>query len=535
MIKTLIKKQLLEVFQSYFVNKKTGKARGKSGTALFLALLCVLFVLLGFAVYTLTGDLGKLILGTGNNWIFFAMTGLLSAALGVFGSVFNTYAGMYMPKDNEFLMALPIKPFALLLARMSGVFVTSFMYSALVWIPSMIAYFTIVPLRAANVIIPILMTFVVALFVTVLSCILGFFVALIAKKTKGKSILTVIFSLAFLALYYVVYFKVINSLKEIAAHIGEIGNAVKTWLHYVYLLGRASDGDILSAVEVSTITAALLVICVYILSKTFMKLASGPEGVKTEKRAKDDFSQKSPGRAMLSREYKHFLSVSTWMLNGGFGLLVLPILAVLAIVKSDALQSVLGVIGSHLPEFVPAVPFFLTAAICFIISTSALSSVSVSIEGKSMWIIQSLPVSPFEILRAKERMSVRIGTVPSLVAVITLGIVLRLEAWEVIMAAFAVFVYVWLNTDFGLYLNLKKPQFNWSNAAALTKQSTPVVINLFGGWAFCIGIAVGGFFLSRVINGTIVLALFITLLLSVEIILHRYLKTKGAEIIAHIS
>lgn len=32
MLKTLIKKQMLELFQTYFVNNKTGKARSKVGT-----------------------------------------------------------------------------------------------------------------------------------------------------------------------------------------------------------------------------------------------------------------------------------------------------------------------------------------------------------------------------------------------------------------------------------------------------------------------------------------------------------------------
>ena len=51
MLKTLIKKQMLELFQTYFVNNKTGKARSKVGTALFFGLFVLLFGGLGIVFY----------------------------------------------------------------------------------------------------------------------------------------------------------------------------------------------------------------------------------------------------------------------------------------------------------------------------------------------------------------------------------------------------------------------------------------------------------------------------------------------------
>lgn len=99
MLKTLIKKQLLELFQKYFIDRKTGKGRSKIGTALFFILFVFLFVGLGLVFYTMAGGIGIAILGNGINWLYFALMGLLSMALGVFGSVFNTYASVYLPKD----------------------------------------------------------------------------------------------------------------------------------------------------------------------------------------------------------------------------------------------------------------------------------------------------------------------------------------------------------------------------------------------------------------------------------------------------
>ena len=66
--------------------------------------------------------------------------------------------------------------------------------------------------------------------------------ALIASKAKGKSFIILFLSLAVFALYYFVYFKIVGALSEIVNHIAELGNTVKSRLHYSYLLGKASDG-----------------------------------------------------------------------------------------------------------------------------------------------------------------------------------------------------------------------------------------------------------------------------------------------------
>lgn len=531
MLKTLIKKQLLELFHGYYVKDKTGKARTKAGTFFSFFLLALLFLVLGFMFYTMAGGLGEKILGHGVNWLYFALMGLLAIALGVFGSVFNTYASLYLPKDNELLISLPIPNRTLLVSRLASVYITSLMYSAWVWIPVIIAYFVLQPLTVANVAFPIILTFVLALFVSVLSCILGWLVALIAAKAKGKSILTVILSLAVIALYYVVYFKIVGALGDIINHLGELGDTVKSWLHYVYLMGKAADGNGMSMLAVTAITVALAAVCFVVLEKTFSKIATTNSGAAKKQKIDSDYTQKPMHTALLKREYKHFTSVATWMLNGGFGILIMPIAAVAMIIKCSALRAILPSFADMMPELFTALPLIGMATACMIISTNAILPVSVSMEGKSLWVLQSLPVEPWQILRAKEDMDVQINIYPALLFAVVFGVVFKLSAAEIILICCAVWVYIWLTADFGLFLNLKNPNFNWTNEATLTKQSVPVLISLFGGWAFCIAVGFGAFYLCRLVSPVLALACFTVLFGALWALLHRWLKTKGVEII----
>ena len=532
MLKILIKKQLLELFQGYFVDKKTGKARTKKGTLIFFALLAFLFVSLGFAFYSMAGWLGGAILGNGFNWLYFALMGLLAMALGVFGSVFNTYASVYLPKDNELLMSLPIPAGTLLLARLAGVYITGLMYSAWVWIPVTIAYWVTVPVTVLNVLFPILMTFVIALFVSVLSCILGWVVALIASKTKGKSIVTVILSLTVLVLYYVVYFRVVNSLSKIVAHITEIGNAVRSWLHYSYRLGLACDGDVLSMLIVAGITLALAGICFLVLSKTLFKLStvSAGDGKKSKVTAK--YTQRTVRAALLRREYRQFTSTATWMLNDGIGLLLMPVAAVALLIKSGSIRAMLPKIAAAVPSLSAGLPALFVAVVCLLLSAAPILPVSVSIEGKTLWQIRSLPVDPWEVLRAKERMSIQLSVCPAVFFVLVCGVILRFHWWETALVAVAAVAYVLLFSDFGLFLNLKMPNFTWTNTAYLTKQSMAVTVALFGGWGFCVVLGLAAFLLTKVVPVWVTLCAFCLLFLVLRIVLHTWLKKRGTAIFA---
>lgn len=532
MLKTLIKKQLLEIWQGYFIDRKTGKARTKKGVILFFLLFAFLLFALGFTFYSMAKGLGGAILGNGINWLYFALMGLLSMALGVFGSVFNTYASVYLPKDNELLLSLPITDRILLLSRLAGVYLTSLMYSAWVWVPAMIAYWVIVPVNAANIIVPIVMTFVIALFVTFLSCILGWVVALIATKVKGKSFVTLFLSLGIFALYYFVYFKIIGSIGEIMTHITELGNTVKSWLHYSYLLGRAGDGDIPCALLVTAITLVLALICFAVLSRTFTRLSTVSANAGKRTKAPAVYTKKAVKTALLHREYKHFTSVSTWMLNGGFGLLILPIAAIVLIIKGASIRTALLQMTAVIPEIDTLIPILFPAAVCLVISTNVILAVSVSIEGKTLWQLQSLPINTWEILRAKEKMSVQLCIFPSVFFVLVCSAVLQLQVLEAVLICVAVWFYIWAFSDFGLFLNLKMPNFNWTNVASLTKQSMPVVINLFGGWAFCVALGFGAFFLAKLVPVWAVLCAYILLFLVLWILLHSWLKRKGTEIFA---
>ena len=76
----------------------------------------------------------------GLDWLYFALMGGIAMLLGAFGSIFNTYAGLYLAKDNDLLLSLPIPVRSIILSRLLSVYLMGLLYSGVVTIPAAIVY-----------------------------------------------------------------------------------------------------------------------------------------------------------------------------------------------------------------------------------------------------------------------------------------------------------------------------------------------------------------------------------------------------------
>ena len=146
MVKTLLKKQLGEIFRTYFYDPKKNKPRSKVSTILFLLLFAFLMVgVLGGMFALLSCALCGAFVAVGMGWMYFCLMGLLAILLGAFGSVFNTYSGLYLSKDNDLLLSMPIPVRSIMVSRLLGVYLMGLMYSAVVILPAIIVYWVTAP------------------------------------------------------------------------------------------------------------------------------------------------------------------------------------------------------------------------------------------------------------------------------------------------------------------------------------------------------------------------------------------------------
>ena len=130
MVKTLLKKQIGEIFRSYFYDAKKNKPRSKASTILFILLFVLLMVGVMGGMFTLLSyAICGAFVAVDMGWMYFCIMGLLAVLLGAFGSVFNTYSGLYLSKDNDLLLSMPIPVRSIMVSRLLGVYLMGLMYS----------------------------------------------------------------------------------------------------------------------------------------------------------------------------------------------------------------------------------------------------------------------------------------------------------------------------------------------------------------------------------------------------------------------
>ncbi|MBQ6570383.1 MAG: hypothetical protein IJL87_09000, partial [Clostridia bacterium] len=522
-------KQFLELNTFYFKDRKTGKNRSVGGIILFVLIFAFLFLSIAMMFLGMADALCEPLAAMNMQWLYFAIFGIMSIAIGTFGSVFNTYASLYRSKDNDLLLSMPIPPSKILLVRMLGVYAMSLLYSAIVWLPAVFRYCAGGHASVNSIIFSVLLTFINAALVTVLTCILGWVVALISSKLKNKSFVTVALSLLFLAAYYFVYFRLNSILSQMLENSERVGAALK-WVYPVYQMGRGAAGEILPMIIYVLIVAIAFMMCCAILSRSFIGIATMGSTVKKTKYKEGRFVVKSADSALLRKELKRFTSSPTYMLNTGLGIVILIAAAVFAVIRADTLREVISQIPQMMPPLANCVPVFFATALLLALSMNYISSPSVSLEGRNIWIVQSSPVMPWKALKAKLRLHIFINIIPAAVCAAVFGFVATDDLPTVASMVLLAVVYVCFTGALGLMIDLLKPNLSWTNEAIPIKQGVSAFVTLFGGWAIAVLLSAGAVFLR--ITPWLYMLLFGVLLAAATYLMVLWIKKSGSKIFA---
>lgn len=530
MLKALLKKQFKELGLFYFQSKKGGQKRSKAAVTGMI----ILFIFLGICMMAAFFGMGELFavsfLGNGYDWLYFAMVGLISVLFGIVGEIFMTYSMLYRAKDNELLLSMPIPPAKILFARMASIYLTGLIFVCIVMVPMILCYWIHADMTLLSVILPVLMILVVGFIVLALTCVLGFVVALIGSRVHNKSVITVLISLLLMGVYYVCYFRMNSILTSLAAHADEIRNVLGARFNPFYLIGSGCTGNLLDFFLTAVLAAALFGLVYWILSRSFIRLITTKTGEKKVAFKGAEAKKGSAEQALLKRELKHFVSSPAYMLNTGLGLIILIALAVLALVKKAELTGLQEALKAAGPVVAGAVPIILAAVIMLILSMNAFTAPSVSLEGKCLWIVRTMPVSAQKILNAKLRMHVLLNEGPLMIAVVGIGSAAGLEPLAILCAALAASVFNAFCAVFGLMLNLLKPNFDWTNETIPVKQGVSVIIHMFGGWLIAAGLNGLYFLTGKFIGAEVHLLLETAVLAAASILLYRWINTKGTAL-----
>lgn len=529
MLRTLLKKQLSEIFRAYFVDQKKGTSRSRAATiALFVLFALLMLGLLGGIFTSMALNLLPLA-EVGLGWAYFAVMGLIGLVLGLFGSVFNTYAGLYLAKDNDLLLSLPIPPRTVMNARLLGVYLMALLYSAVVTVPMAAVWLIRVDNSPAALLCGLLMILVVSLLTTVLSALLGYVVARVSLRLKNKSFLTVLLALLFLAAYYFFYFKASSLLQSLLLNAETIGERVRGDALPLYLFGQAGTGDWSAMLPVLAVTLVLSALVWWLLSRSFLRIvtSTGKTGrmIYREKAVKVH----SPASALLRRELRHFFSNSGYMLNCGMGCVFQAAAGVALLWKGNvvagALDRVFGGGGIAVA--------LLCGVTCMISAIDVPAAPSVSLEGKSLGLLRALPLGDWELLRAKVRFQLAVSLPTALFCALCLDIALAPDLLTALFVLTTTAAFCLFCAAFAASMGLVKANLSWTRELVPIKQGLAVLLSLLGGFVAAL-LLIAGALLFTANGAALYLAAATVVLLALSLLLLRWLKVRGPRRMARL-
>lgn len=155
---------------------------------------------------------------------------------------------------------------------------------------------------------------------------------------------------------------------------------------------------------------------------------------------------------------------------------------------------------------------------------------SVSLEGKMIWVAQSLPITSWQALKAKLQLQILMTSVPVLFCSICALIAFRPQLVYGIFLVVMPLLFTLFFACMDLTLNLRHPNLEWTNEIYPIKQGLSVTVALLGSWGLVVVMGVAYYLLYEHISGLTYLVGLAILILVLTLLLFGWLKKKGTVI-----
>ena len=534
MFKALLKKQFKELGMTY-----TSGGRGGSGASagrlmkgkwiLIVYALCLFS--LGAAFSASAEGFSQSLFSADLKWLYFAYMGMMSMALGIFGSVFGVVSGIYKAKDNELLLSMPIPPAMIVFTRMLSLWLITLVCVLTGLIPTAVVYGRYYTLGTAGVLSLVIATFTLSFAAFAVSCLAGWVVALISNRLRNRSIVTVLIALVFLAGYYVFYFNVNKLLARLATEAEVIGDRIRRTVYPLYVYGRGCTGKPLYALLAFAMAFALLLIVYILISRSFTGVATANTGLKKKHFSGKVGAGSSVSGTLLRKEFKRYLSSANYMLNCSLGTFLMPVAAIALVIKADAVRGLLEAIDLPMEIFGRYLAVALGYAVMFLCTMNELTAPSLSLEGRNYWILRSLPVDLRQVAKAKLGMHFALTGVPMLLVIAAVYWVFRPGILNILLIALMPVSFIMLQAYIGLAANIRFPRMDWVNEMVAVKQGASVLLTLLGSIVLVIGFGALYFLvLIEKIEPTVFILAQSGLFAVIALILRGWIMKKGVKI-----
>ena len=375
--------------------------------------------------------------------------------------------GKTRENDSDFLLSLKIKKRDIIISKLINKYLFDLFFSFTMMMPYIVLYEIFAPAFSAPVLIFGLITvFVLPLMSVGVSQIMDFVVVKLFNRIKGGNILkSLVPTLIYIALLVLMLIKTGGygtvQFESMEAYFQDrfFSNQV---LAFIFDQSLVSILVFVAITFIPAIVGILLYINVY--GKNFGVYSNKKEALELKRKQR-------PFNHLLKKEIKSYFSTPAYLVNTIIG----PILIVAASVAAAAfgIDMILSSIGISVSGVDGAYMFSLVVIFCIAMTT--ITSASISLEGKTLWFLHSMPIPANQIFMAKLFIPLIVVTPSILISSAIVAIMFKNILSGLIVLGISL-LFLLINDVSGLMINLWFPKLNWENEVQVVKQSLSVLL-----------------------------------------------------------
>src|SRR5690554_3595 len=517
-ILTLIKINLIE---QYRINKlfKKDKIIAKIG---FVLLYLVIFATLTFSIGSIF-YLTAITVENPNDALSEVLKSscAIVAILSIISVLVQANGFLFKSKDFDLLVSLPIKKRDIIISKIFALLISSYLGMLVTYIPAIVVI-GILGIQTQFIFYfnSLIIFILFPLGLVSISSFISLIIGKIFSNFKYKNLLIVSLAVVGVVLYLIYSFNIDPTTNPYAD--------LSKFLNYIYYPANFAINTLLGSFNFLLIfilfNIGLFLVFINILGKYYLKLNTSQK----RKRKKNNkallvVKKSSQNKTLIKSEFKKYFSIPQYVINTIIGKVLLPVGMIyfsfqMANIELDPSQ----------PLPVNEIVYILLAGLAvFTITLTSTTSVTISLEGESIWVLKTMPVSTNQIFLSKIVIDLTTTIIGGLIGLIGVLIFLPFNLIGFITLTILIIALGLHNAILGLIINLRFPKLKWDLPVRVIKQSLSVVIHMLISFLLVIILVVGAILLSNVVRDAnlilIIFTLFIILIVVIEgIVLNKF-------------
>ncbi len=519
---------------------RNGKGKSRSGWMALLLLAFIMVFISGNYSFMLASVLGPM----GGLDVMLMVMILAGILFSSFLTLYLSQSLLFSAKDIDLVLSLPVSSFSVLLARLMALYLEILFMVELFLIPCGVAWLMngggggvgfMVLLMLAGV----FLSFIPAFF----SLVFGSFIGLLISKTRFKNLFTTLLNILFLVAIMFFSFGSSGYMETLGTNIEPMRASLLSSLPPLGWLIQALTGPQLL---LFLLVAALCVLPFFLLSLLISRFYKKMLTSLLSQHVRSDYrlgaaKTRSSFSALMGKEARRFFGTPAYLMNSGIGMILMLLGAGALLFFKASIQDVLVLLtkSSEMAtlDITGYVAPVLLAIVLFFLITFEPSAVSISLEGKNLWILKEAPLNANTIFFAKAGFHFVAGAVCTIPSLLVAGYALLLPWADTLLILLLALSFLALNALTGVVINLKHPRLDADNDTIVVKQSASTLLGMLT--TLLQGLVLGGLYFLLVM--TLGLSFSVFALLSVVVLLAGsaalalWLRGRGAKLFLQLS